>query len=138
MDKETPYLLFFVERLLISLFIHSTYGKIIDCINDAVYQGTWSPIHIYDNESRLSHLLFVDDVFLVTTAKNSQLQFIIDLFAHFSHASCLKINLLKSRAFYSAGTSKTKINKLMFIYGIRSTASLNKYMGISILKGRAK
>jgi hypothetical protein len=114
------------------------YEKIINCINDAVHQGTRSPIHISGNGPWLTHLFFVDDVLLITTAKNSQLRFITEFFARFSRASCLKINLLKSQAFYSTGTSKTKINKLMFIFGIRSTASLDKYLGILILKGRAK
>ncbi|CAJ2635885.1 unnamed protein product [Trifolium pratense] len=71
-------------------------------------------------------------------AKNSQLRFINDLFARFSQASGLKINLSKSRAFYSGGIPQAKINKLTSISGIRSTSSLDKYLGFPILKGRAK
>ncbi|CAJ2643293.1 unnamed protein product [Trifolium pratense] len=86
----------------------------------------------------MSHLLFADDVLLFTKAKNSQIRFITDLFERFSNASGLKINLSKSRAFYSTGTPSAKIDKLTSISGIRSTTSLDKYLGFPILKGRAK
>jgi hypothetical protein len=112
--------------------------KLSVAINDAVLQRAWDPIHISDNGPRLSHLFFADDVLLFTKAKNSQIRFISDLFERFSNASGLKINLSKSRAFYSTGTPQTKINKLTSLYGIRSTTSLDKYLGFPILKGRAK
>ena len=44
----------------------------------------------------------------------------------------------KSRAFYSSGIPQAKIVKLTSISGIRSTTSLDKYLGFPILKGRAK
>ncbi|GAU35593.1 hypothetical protein TSUD_295290 [Trifolium subterraneum] len=83
--------------------------KLSISINDGVHQGTWVPIHISDNGPQLSHLLFVDDVFLFTTAKNSQLRFITDRFARFSGASGLKFNLSKSRAFYSTGSGSSSL-----------------------------
>jgi len=86
----------------------------------------------------LSYLLFADDVLLYTKEKNSQFRFITDLFDRFSRSSGLKINLSKSRAFYSSGIPAAKINRLTSIFGIRSTASLEKYLGFPILKGRAK
>ncbi|GAU25827.1 hypothetical protein TSUD_30910 [Trifolium subterraneum] len=61
--------------------------KLSIAINDAVHQGTWASIHIFDNGRRLSHLLLADDVLLFTTANNSQLRFVTDLFARFSSAS---------------------------------------------------
>jgi len=65
-------------------------------------------------------------------------RFITDLFDRFSRASGLKINLSKSRAFYFTSTLQAKINRLTSIFGIRSIASLDKYLGFPILKGRAK
>jgi hypothetical protein len=107
-------------------------------INDAVHQGTWAPIHISNNDPRLTLILFADDVFLFTMVNNYKLRFITDFFARFSRALGLKNNLSKSRAVYSAGKPQTKINKLTPISGIWSTASLDKYLGFHILKGRAK
>jgi hypothetical protein len=73
-----------------------------------------------------------------TKAIKSQLRFITDLFDHFSRASGLKINLPKSQAFYSSGIPQAKINRLTSISDIKSTTSLDKYLGFPILKGRAK
>jgi hypothetical protein len=85
----------------------------------------------------MSHL-FPDDILLFTKA-NSQLRFITNLFDRFNKALGLKINLSKSRAFYSSGTPHAKINRPTSITGIRSTTTtLNKYMGFPILTGRAK
>jgi len=81
---------------------------------------------------------FADDVLLFTKAKKSQLRSIKDLFYRFIKALGLKINLSKSRAFYSSGIPNQKINNLTSISGIRSTTSLDKYLGFPILKGRPK
>ncbi|CAJ2670486.1 unnamed protein product [Trifolium pratense] len=71
-------------------------------------------------------------------AKKSQLRFITNLFDVFSRASGLKINISKSRALFSSGIPRAKIQQLTSITGIRSTPSLGKYLGFSILNGRAK
>jgi hypothetical protein len=112
--------------------------KLFIAINNVVFQGTWEPIHITNFGPKLSHLLFVEDIFLFSKAKNSRLRFIFDLFDRFSRVSGLKINLTKSRTFYSSGIPQTKIVKLTSISRIRSTTSLDKYLGFPILKGRAK
>ena len=112
--------------------------KLSLAINNAVQQGNWEPIHISNSGPKLSHLLFVDDVLLFTKASSSQLHFIRDLFDRFSKASGLKINLHKSRAFYSSGTPRDKIITVTSIFGIRCTTSLDKYLGFPILKGRPK
>lgn len=112
--------------------------KLFIAINKIVLQGDWNPIQLSNNGPQLSHLLFADDVLLFTKAKNSQLRFITDLFDRFSRASGLKINLSKSRAFYFSSIPQAKINRLTSISGIRSTTSLDKYIGFPILKGRAK
>jgi hypothetical protein len=125
-DQLSPYLFIIcMEKLSVA-------------INTGVLQGNWDPIQLSNNGPRLSHLLFADDVLLFTKAKNSQLRFITDLFDRFSRASGLKINLSKARAFYSAGIPQAKINRFTSISGIRSTTSLDKYLGFPILKGRAK
>jgi hypothetical protein len=112
--------------------------KLSTAINNVVLHGNWDPIHISNGGPQISHLLFADDVLLFTKAKNSQLRFITDLFDRFSRASGLKINISKSRAFYSTGTPQGKINSLTSITGIRSTTSLGKYLGFPMLNGRPK
>jgi len=112
--------------------------KLYITINKVVHHGNWEPIHISNTGSSLSHLLFVDGVLLFSKARNSQLRFIKDLFDHVSKVSGLKINISKSRAFYSSGTPQEKINNLTSISGIKCTTSLDKYLGFPILKGRPK
>ena len=110
--------------------------KLSIAINNAVLQGNWDPIHITNGGPKISHLLFADDVLLFTKAKNSQFHFINALFDRFTRAAGLKINIFKSRAFYSTGTPQAKIYNLTTISGIRSTTSLGKYLGFPMLKGR--
>jgi hypothetical protein len=112
--------------------------KLSTAINNAVIQGNWDPIHITNGGPQIAHLLFADDVLLFTKATNSQFCFIIDLFDRFSKASGLKINISKSRAYYSSGIPQEKVNNLTAITGIRSTTSLGKYLGFPMLKGRPK
>jgi len=112
--------------------------KLSMAINHEVNQGSWKPIHITTTGPHLSHFLFADDVLLFIKAKGSQFRFVSDLFDGFIKASSLKINLSKSRALFSSGIPPAKIHKLTTISGIRSTTSLDKYLGFPILKGRPK
>ncbi|XP_024634474.2 uncharacterized protein [Medicago truncatula] len=73
--------------------------KLSAAINSAVAQGRWAPIQITPTGPHLSHLLFADDVLLISKAKTSQVHLIHDLFERFSQASGLRINIAKSRAF---------------------------------------
>ena len=112
--------------------------KLSVAINSAVNQGRWEPIQITNTGPQLSHLLFADDVLLFTKAKRSQFHFIHNLFERFSRASGLKINISKSRAYYSSGTPQGKITNLTTISGIQSTTSIGKYLGFPMLHGRPK
>jgi len=112
--------------------------KLSVAISSAVLQGEWEPIQITNNGPQISHLFFADDVLLFIKAKNAQIRFVADLFDRFSKASGLKINLSKSRAFYSTGTPQRKISSLTSISGIRNTSSLDRYLGFPIIKGRTK
>lgn len=86
----------------------------------------------------VSHLFFTDDVLLFTKASRSQARVVANLFDNFSKALGLKVNLAKSRAYYSSGVPRTKIEKCTSISHIRSTLALDKYLGFAILKGRVK
>jgi len=110
--------------------------KLSSAINNAVHQGNWEPVHISNLGPKLSHLLFADDVLLFTKANSTQLRFIRDLFDRFSKSLGLKINLHKSRAFYSSGVTRDQINTLTSISGIRCNTSLDKYLGFPIIKWR--
>jgi len=100
--------------------------KLSVAISTVVLQGEWEPIQITNPGPQISHLLFADDVLLFIKARNAQMHFVVDLFDRFSKASGLKINLSKSRAFYSTGTPQRNITSLTSISGIRCTSSLHR------------
>jgi len=108
--------------------------KLSAAINNAFNQGMWEPIRINNTGPHLYHLLFADDVLLFIKAKSSQFKVVSEI----CKASGLKINLSKSRAFFSSGTPQAKIQKITTLSGIRSTTALDKYLGFPILKGRPK
>ena len=112
--------------------------KLFVAISNAVTQGEWEPISIASGGPQISHLIFADNVLLFMKARNSQIRFATDLFERLSHASGLKINLSKSRAFYSSETPQGKINSIKNISRIRSARFLDKYLGFPMLKGRPK
>ncbi|XP_039684948.1 uncharacterized protein [Medicago truncatula] len=87
--------------------------KLSIAINSAVNQGSWEPVQITNTGPQISHLLFADDVLIFTKANTSQFHFIQNLFERFSRASSLKINISKSRAFYSSGVPQAWKNRLL-------------------------
>lgn len=128
-DKETllsPYLFILcMEKLSLAII-------------EAVDQKIWLPNKVSKNGPYISYLFFADDVLLFTKAKTSQARMIDKMFDMFSKASGLKVSLAKSRAFYSKGVTRPKIEKLTSIHSIRCTFSLEKYLGFPIFKGRAR
>lgn len=77
-----------MEKL--ALFIQSK----VDC-------GAWKPIHVSKGRPALSHLLFADDVLLFCEASVQQVQVVMRALDEFCQASCLKVNVAKSKAMCS-------------------------------------
>lgn len=63
---------------------------------------------------------------------------IATMFENFSKVSGLKVNLTKSRALYSKGVTRAKLDKFSMISGIGSTSNLGNYLGFPIFKGRVR
>lgn len=112
--------------------------KLSIAISEAVQAGKWHPVKISRNGPSFSHLLFTDDVFLFSKAACVQARLAPELFGQFSAHSSLKVNVSKSRAFFSKGVPRQKIDKIVSITSIRSTPSLDKYIGFPIFKGRVQ
>lgn len=112
--------------------------KLSLAINEFVAEKKWQPVKVIRNGPWVSHLLFADDVLLFTKANSSQARLVACLFDKFSKSSGLKVNLTKSRDFYSSGVPREKIEKCTSISLVRSMLTLDRYLGFSILKRRVK
>ncbi|PNX92520.1 ribonuclease H, partial [Trifolium pratense] len=112
--------------------------KLSLAISEAVQNNSWKPIQISKNGPRFSHLFFADDVLLFSKATCSQGRIMANLFNNFSKASGLKINCAKSRALFSKGVPRRKMDKLTSLSGIRSTNALGKYLGFPMITGRVR
>jgi len=112
--------------------------KLSIAINNDVQQGAWEPIYISNNGPW--NLTF--SLLMMSSSSPSQnilsLDTLMICLIALVKASGLKINLSKSRAYYSACVPQAKINRLTSISGIRSTTSLYKYLSFPILKGGVK
>jgi hypothetical protein len=112
--------------------------KLSLAISAAVQNNSWKPIQISKNGPRFSHLFFADDVLLFSKATCDQGRVMANLFNKFSKASGLRINCAKSRALFSKGVTRRKVDKMTTLSNIRSTTSLGKYLGFPMISGRTK
>lgn len=110
--------------------------KLSLAIQDEVTKGNWMPFKVSRNGPLLSHLLFADDLLLFTKARSSQAKLVSAVLEKFGKASGLKVNINKSRAFFSAGVPNAKAKKSTEITQIREAKSLGKYLGFPLFNGR--
>jgi hypothetical protein len=107
-------------------------------ISEATQNNYWKPVQVSKNGPRFSHLFFADDVLLFSKATCDQCRLIADIFNKFSSASGLKINYSKSRVLFSVGVPRSKVVQITNLSSIRSTHSLEKYLGFPMITGRVK
>lgn len=111
--------------------------KLSLAIQSEVTKGNWSPFQVPRNGPLISHLLFTDDVLFFTKAKSSQARLVSSMLEKFGRVSGLKVNVSKSRAFFSSGLPTSKARKCTQITQIREARSLEKYMGFPLIHGRS-
>lgn len=107
-------------------------------ISKAVQEGKWHPVRVGKESPSFSHIFFADDVFLFSNAMCGQGKLVVELFERFSSHCSLRVNVSKSRAFFSKGVRRWKMEKITSISSICSTQSSEKYIGFPIYKGRVK
>jgi hypothetical protein len=125
-DPLSPYLFVLCMEYLSHIII-----KNID-------DGLWNPVRLSKNGPPLSHLFFADDVLLFAKATKSQAQIIDSTLKRFADYSGLKVNINKSKVFFSSTTRRGKISSIVSSTGINRTLSLEKYLGFPMMHGRLK
>ncbi|CAK8531346.1 unnamed protein product [Lathyrus sativus] len=96
----------------------------------AVDEGHWKP----NNGPHLSYLFFADDV-LFMKVSNSQVVIISHILNCFAMFFNLKVNVAKSKAFFSASTKRIKIDLVVSNTYIKKILTLVKYLGFPMLHG---
>lgn len=110
--------------------------KLSLAIQAEVENGNWLPFKFPKNGPPISHLLFADDVLLFTKARSSQARLVSNILDNFGKVSGLKVNVNKSRSFFSSGVPTAKARKSTQLTQIREAKSLEKYPGFPLPHGR--
>lgn len=123
-DPLSPYLFVLCMERLCHLIERAVVGK------------NWKPIQLSRGGPQLSHILFADDLILFAEASVAQIRVIRGVLERFCIASGQKVNLEKSKIFFSSNVSRELGRMISNESGIQSTCDLGKYLGMPVLQKR--
>lgn len=107
-------------------------------IKDLVNSGIWKGFKIGRGDTHIiSHICFADDLVIVAEANFMQVQMIMGMLEEFCNCSGQKVNLAKSKVFFSSNTDVTLSSDLSRALGIEKTHDLGMYLGAPMLYQRA-
>lgn len=107
-------------------------------IANAVDQKQWKPVQVGKKGIRLSHLVFADDLLLFAEASNAQATIIHEVLHRFCKESGQKVNIAKSKVWYSSNTSRHLIHSISQHFGMITTTYLGKYLGLPLIHDRLR
>jgi len=110
--------------------------RLSQLIETQCLQGNWQAIPLVRNGTRISHLMFADDVVLLGEATRTQAHTIKNCLTEFCNASGQKISLAKSKVFFSPNTNEATAVEICNILGIQETDDFGRYLGVPTLHGR--
>lgn len=102
-------------------------------IEKEIQAKKWKGIKMGRNGLVITHLFFADDLILFGEASENQLQLMGETMKKFCDLSGHRINLAKSKAFFSRNVHITKALSLSQQVGIGITTDLGKYLGVPLL-----
>lgn len=102
------------------------------CINWAVNNNLWKPVHFSRNGPGISHLFFIDDLILFFEASMFQVDVIKNCLDIFSRVSGQKVNYSKTRVFFSRNVNHTRREQLCEHLNFSPTVDLGKYLGVPL------
>jgi ribonuclease HI len=119
-DPLSPYLFILCMEYL-SL-------KILEaCENDS-----WKPIKASRSGPVFSHLIFADDLLFCAEASINSCNTVIRVLSDFCHLSGQKVNLSKSKVFFSPNVNPVLRHHLCGILRVSSTPNIGKYLGFPL------
>ena len=119
-DPLSPYLFIMCMEFL-SFLIH-----------ERCEEKLWNPIKAVRNGPAFSHLFFTDDLVLFTKADHKNCQSVKEVLESFCDLPGQKVNLNKSKVFFSPNVSPTLCSEFRAVFGFESTPNLGKYLGLPI------
>lgn len=123
-DPLSPYLFVACIERLSQLIEHNLHG------------GHWTAIPLTRGGTRLSHLMFADDVVLFGEASKAQALTIKTCLQQFYEASGQKVSVQKSRIYFSPNTNEATKAEVCSTLGIECTDDLGRYLGVPVFHGR--
>ncbi|KAA3472331.1 reverse transcriptase [Gossypium australe] len=84
----------------------------------------------------ITHLLFADDCIMFSEATDKGARIMKDILKEYESCSGQCVNFNKSTIFYSSNTSREKREEVSTMLGVKSSTSLEKYLGLSNVVGR--
>ncbi|XP_061366310.1 uncharacterized protein LOC133309544 [Gastrolobium bilobum] len=96
----------------------------------------WKPIILRKGGPPISHLFFADDIILCAEAALDQAHIINQVLRLFAVSSGQKINLEKTRVFFSRNVKFGRAKEISDCLGINSTPNLGKYLGVFLNHSR--
>lgn len=105
-------------------------------INIAIAEKHWKPIKISRHGPKMSHVLLVDDIILVTEASGAQMHTIMHVLDHFYSSSGIKVSASKSKLFVSKNVGRATVEDLQRISGFKATSNLGSYLGMPVLHSK--
>lgn len=100
---------------LIYLFIYVLCAWKLSCsIDSAVNNCLWTPIKITASTPSISHLLFANDIILYMAVDSISCAFILPILKHFESVLGKKINMAKSKLFFSKNVPVLSKEKVIY------------------------
>ncbi|OMP01064.1 reverse transcriptase [Corchorus capsularis] len=103
------------------------------CIEKEVISGNWCPIRIGKGDPKVSHALFADDIIFFAKANNRNCESILNTLDFFCERSGQKVNVDKSKIWFSPTVSEESSCRITRNLDFRKTNNLGLYLGHPIL-----
>lgn len=110
--------------------------RLAHLIQKEVDEGHWKTLRASRHGPGISHLFFADDLVLFVDSSCVQMRVIKKCLEDFTMASRQRINLEKSKVFFSPNFSKEEAAMISSESGIPTTEGLGQYLGTRLVHHR--